>query len=575
MNSGPALGNSSYRFIVLTLLGCGLGTVVALSALLFVECVGWLNTWLLISPRARVQFLDPGLLAVFTVLVPTLGGLLVGVLLHKLSAEQRVLGPPDVILSAQLRKPLPDVRSGLVSTAAAILSLGCGASVGQYGPLVYLGALQASVLDRLKLRIPNVRSIAIACGVAAAISTAFNAPIAGLVFAHEVILRHYSLQAFAPTTVASASGFVVANVLFERPPLFLVSFAGVGHVYEFALFALLGIICALLAVVFMKCVIGSARIAGLIRVHSALRPAIAGLVVGLVALELPDVLGIGTELLRFATIESAFSNSELALLVIAKLFLTALCLGFGFAGGIFSPSLLIGILFGALCWNLLGTAGIETSGIAVYAICSMLALASAVIGAPLTAILIVFELTRNYELTIAAMVSVVFANLIVFRLAGRSLFDIQLAARGVDLSGGRDRAQMQHTRLTELALSEAVTVEPSMLSSVAHARLLREKRAEAIVVDSSHRFIGLLRLQDLPVGSSCPVEDVLRSDSLVLYDDSSIWDAMNDMKGFIGESIPVISRSDRRLLGVLSESAIVTAYLQTVHRSRQEENDAL
>ena len=263
------------------------------------------------------------------------------------------------------------------------------------------------------------------------------------------------------------------------------------------------------------------------------------------------------------------------MLVIAKLLLTALCLGFGFAGGIFSPSLLIGILFGALCWNLLGIAGVETSGIAVYAICSMLALASAIIGAPLTAILIVFELTRNYELTIAAMVSVVFANLIVFRLAGRSLFDIQLAARGVDLSGGRDRAQMQHARLTELMLSEAVTVEPSMSSSVAHARLLREKRAEAIVVDSAHRFIGLLRLQDLPVGSPCPVEDVLRSDSLVLYDDSSIWDAMNDMKGFIGESIPVISRSDRRLLGVLSESAIVTAYLQTVRRSRQEENDAL
>ncbi len=287
------------------------------------------------------------------------------------------------------------------------------------------------------------------------------------------------------------------------------------------------------------------------------------------------MLGIGTELLRFATIEGAFGNLELASLVIAKLLLTALCLGFGFAGGIFSPSLLIGILFGALCWNLLGTAGIETSGIAVYAISSMVALASAVIGAPLTAILIVFELTRNYELTIAAMVSVVFANLIVFRLAGRSLFDIQLAARGVDLSGGRDRAQMQHARLAELPLLGAVTVEPEELSSVAHTRLLRERRAEAIVVDSSRRFVGLLRLQDLQVDSSRPVKDVMQSESLVLFDDSSIWDAMNDMKGFIGESIPVLARSDRRLLGVVSESAIITAYLQTVHRSRQEENDAL
>lgn len=575
MNSGPSLGNASYRFVVLTLMGCGLGTVVSLLALMFVECVSWLNALLLISPRARVQFLDPDLLALLTVLVPALGGLLVGLLLYKLSVEKRVLGPPDVILSAQLRKPLPDARSGVVSTVAAMLSLGCGASVGQYGPLVYLGALLASVLDRLKLRIPNARSIAVACGVAAAISTAFNAPIAGLVFAHEVILRHYSLQAFAPTTVASASGFVVANVLFERPPLFLVAFDGVGHAYEFALFALLGIACALLAVAFMKCVINSSRLAVKSGLHPIIRPAIAGLVVGLVALELPDVLGIGSELLRFATIEGAFSNQELALLVVAKLLLTALCLGFGFAGGIFSPSLLVGILFGALCWNLLGSAGIATSGIAVYAISSMVALASAVIGAPLTAILIVFELTRNYELTIAAMVSVVFANLIVFRLAGRSLFDIQLAARGVDLSGGRDQALMQQTSVGELPLSDAVTVLPEQSSSAAHTKLLYEKRAEAIVVDSAKRFVGLLRLQDLQAESTCLVKDVLKADTLVLFEDSSLWDAMNEMQGFIGEFIPVVSRSDNRLLGVVSESTIVSTYLQTVHQSRQEENDAL
>jgi len=575
METGSRQGNTSYRFVVLTLMGCGLGTVVSLAALLFVECVRWLNSALLIAPRARVQFADPTLLAILTVLVPTVGGLLVGHLLHRFSAEKRVLGPPDVILSAQLRKPLPGIRSGLMSTIAAILSLGCGASVGQYGPLVYLGALLASTLDRFKLRIPNARSVAIACGVAAAISTAFNAPIAGLVFAHEVILRHYSLQAFAPTTVASASGFVVANVLFERPPLFLVAFDGVGHAYEFGLFALLGVLCALLAVVFMKCVIGSARLAAKMPVHASFRPAIAGVVVGLLALQIPDVLGIGSELLRFATIEGAFSNPELAVLVVSKLLLTALCLGFGFAGGIFSPSLLVGILFGALCWNLLGTAGIETSGIAVYGISSMVALASAVIGAPLTAILIVFELTRNYELTIAAMVSVVFANLIVFRLAGRSLFDIQLAARGVDLSGGRDQAQMQHARLIELELSQAVTVLPEDTSAAAHAKLLGEKRAEAVVVDSSRKFSGVLRLQDLSSDSSVLVKNLQQSEALYLFDDLSLWDAMNEMKGYVGESIPVLSRTEHRLLGVISESAIVEAYLQIVHQSRQEENDAL
>jgi len=235
-------------------------------------------------------------------------------------------------------------------------------------------------------------------------------------------------------------------------------------------------------------------------------------VVGFVALQIPDVLGIGSELLRFATIEGAFSNPELAVLVVSKLLLTALCLGAGFAGGIFSSFLLVGILFGALCWNSLGTAGIETSGIAVYGISSMVALASAVIGAPLTAILIVVELTRNYERTIAAMVSVVFANLIVFRLAGRSLFDIQLTTRGVDLSGGRDQAQMQYARLIELELSGAVTVLPEDTSAAAHAKLLRVKRAEAVVVDSSRKFSGVLRLQDLSSDSTVLVKDLQHSE---------------------------------------------------------------
>jgi len=556
-------------------MGAGLGLLVSLSALMFVECVRWLNSMLLVAPRARVQFDNPGVLSIVTVLVPTAGGLLVGLLLSRGSRVKRVLGPADVILSTQLRRPLPDARSGVTSTMAAIASLGCGASVGQYGPLVYLGALQASLLDRLKLRIPNARSVAIACGVAAAISTAFNAPIAGLVFAHEVILRHYSLQAFAPTTVASASGFVVANVFFERPPLFLVAFEAVQHAYEFALFAVLGIACALLAVVFMKCVINSARLAVKTGLPLWARPAIAGLILGIVALEVPDVLGIGAELLRFATIEGAFTKQELALLVVAKMLLTALCLGFGFAGGIFSPSLLVGILFGALCWSLLGTIGLATSGIAVYAISSMVALASAIIGAPLTAILIVFELTRNYELTIAAMVSVVFANLIVFRLAGRSLFDIQLAARGVDLSIGRDRAQMQLTRLNELPFSTPVSVSPDVSSGAAYAQMKLEKRAEAMVVDASKRFVGMLRLQDLQADSSLPVAELLHPDTLTLYSDCSLWEAMNAMQDFIGESIPVLHRESGHLLGLVSESAIVSAYLKTVHQSRQEENDAL
>ena len=149
--------------------------------------------------------------------MPTVGGLLVGLAHRYLSPAGRPLGPPDVIRAVQFNAALPDARSGLVSTATAALSLGAGASVGQYGPMVYLGALIGGAARRLRLGVPNLPAIAVSCGVAAAIATAFNAPIAGLVFAHEVVLRHYATQAFAPVTVASATGYVIANVVFDRP----------------------------------------------------------------------------------------------------------------------------------------------------------------------------------------------------------------------------------------------------------------------------------------------------------------------------------------------------------------------
>ena len=226
----------------------------------------------------------------------------------------------------------------------------------------------------------------------------------------------------------------------------------------------------------------------------ALRPAAAGLVLGVTALALPDVLGIGTEVLRFATIDGAFGRTELLVLIAAKAGLTALCIGAGFSGGVFSPSLLIGSLVGALFWMLIaGPAGVPTSGVAVYAVAGMMAFASAVIGAPLTCILIVFELTRNYDLTIAAMVAVVFSNLVSHRLFGRSLFDVQLAGRGVDFSLGRDRARLAALPVRNLVSDAAVTVRADEAPGAVTARLAQRGWRQAFVTDAGGAVAGRLQ----------------------------------------------------------------------------------
>ncbi len=567
----PTTGSAAYRIVVMTVSALTIGLCVSLAAIAFVDLVFWLNNVLLVSPRTRVQVDGmPWLIIAATLLVPVIGGLLVGTLIARFSPEKRPLGPPDVIRAVQLAQTPPGVRAGLVSTLASVISLGFGASVGQYGPLVYLGAMMGNLPSRLNLRIPNFPAIAMACGVAAAISTAFNAPIAGLVFAHEVILRHYSMQAFAPTTVAAATGYVVANVMFEREPLFLVQFDGVAYGYEFMLFAVLGLLASIVAIAFMRLTLRSAAFAASTPIRPALRPAVAGLAVGLTALWLPDVMGVGREALRFATIEGAFLTWELALLVVAKIALTALCVGFGFAGGVFSPALLIGILFGALCWMLLDATGaIATSGIVAYAICGMMAVTSAVIGAPLTTILIVFELTRNYDLTIAAMVAVVFSNLVVYRVFGRSLFDVQLARRGIDLSAGRDRAWLSTQRVSGLS---STTFDRCSPRDRAYAVLARTHRNEVFALDTEGRLEGIVDTRSLADDPSTRIASVMAPPNLHFDETTTLPDAMRMLEGFVGDTIPIIDTTSERMTGVVKETAVIRAYLDAIDGLRREEN---
>lgn len=565
------------RVAAVTLLGFAVGCVVAVAAVAFVDAVVWMNEALLIAPRSRMLETDRAWLAAATIAVPTLGGLVVGVLVHMIP-ERRPHGPADAIQAAQSLDGKMPVRGGVLSVVAGCLSLGAGASVGQYGPLAHMGASIGAWMSRLAGRGRYLGTIGIGCGAAAAIATAFNAPIAGLVFAHEVILRHYSLRAFAPITVAATLGYVAANVVFERPPLFRIEDVTIASPYEFIAFIGIGIVGAVVAMCYMRAILYAGKLSGRLPLPNPVKPAVAGMILGLVALQLPDVLGIGKEVLRFAIIENAISAPELALIMVAKLLVTALCLGFGFVGGVFSPALLIGILFGALA----GTGaewvfGPEHSHIAIYAVCGMVAVTSPVIGAPLTTILIVFELTRNYDLATAAMVSVAFANLIGYRIFGRSLFDRQLLNRGFDLTLGRDKVMAeQHTIREFLSQDYTRTAPETPLADVRDA-LLRDGRSEAYVVDGGGAYLGTVTMNDLVARLAGDAPDdtagaCAQPETLVLSPDDSIWDAMEKLEDFVGESVPVVENDT--LVGVVPESTIVQAYMQTLNDIRREENAA-
>ncbi len=564
-----------YRMLVLSLIGLTVGSISSFATIGFVELVLWLNDVLYVTQAGREQ-LDSGMLAIVTISVLTLGGLLVGIILNIGIKPGTSLGPADTIYAVQLREKLPPPMKGALSTMAAILSLGCGASVGQYGPLVYLGALIGQLTHRLQLGVRDIRSIAIACGVAAAIATAFNAPIAGLIFTHEVILRHYSLRIFTAVTVASACGFVVANVVFQNPALFLIDLNQTFHAVEFFLFALEGICCGLLAIFFMKLLARSESLAKKINIHKIFKPMLAGFLVALVGLQIPEVLGAGQAVLRLATIPGSYAAFDLSSILVAKILVTALCIGFGFAGGVIFPSLLIGVLFGALfAISIPELLLSEYSGLSVYAICGMVALASPVIGAPLTALLIIFEITRNYEVTVAAMVAVVFANLVAYHWYGRSLYDTQLSGRGLDLSNGRDRAYLQHHKAAQYITNRIPTVSSDWNCSQLLDQMADSATQSAVIIDRKGSYLGMVFHSQLyDKNQNTPVTSLALKPELEFNENTSLWAAMEALRDYIGEAVPVVHSQTGKYLGALPEAIVISAYLDAVHDLRREEHEA-
>jgi CIC family chloride channel protein len=564
-----------YRMLIVALIGVVVGTISSFATIGFVEIVTWLNRVLYITAESRTG-IPTATLTVLTILIPTLGGLGVGLLLRFGVHTGNSLGPADTIYAVQLRERLPSPISGAFSTLASILSLGCGASVGQYGPLVYLGSLIGQLATLLKLGVRDINSIAIACGVAAAISTAFNAPIAGLIFTHEVILRHYSLRIFTAVTVASACGFIVTNVVFKHPPLFLFEFEHMYQASEFLLFALEGLACGVLAVIFMKLLRASGNLANSISIPIACKPMIAGFVLGVVALQIPDLLGAGKDILNLASIPGNFSADELAIILVGKILVTVLCIGFGFAGGVIFPALLIGVLFGALFAitvpELLLSSNSELS---VYAICGMVAVASPVIGAPMTALLIIFELTQSYEITIAAMVTVAFSNLTAYHWYGRSLFDRQLEDRGVDLSHGRDRAYLQHLRVADYA-TQLLPKLDSNQTGVDFIETLRSNSLQtAVIVDGAGKYLGLLYQDQLnECGPGASIASLELHSSLIFDETTSLWAAMEAMRDYVGEAVPVVDSKSGEYLGAISEGNVIGSYLDSLHDLRREEHEA-
>lgn len=374
-------------------------------------------------------------------IIPICGGLIVGLILNKFTDDGRVRSVADVIEGAALKDGRVEVKAGLASAAASMITLGTGGSTGREGPVVHLaGVISTWVSDRMKADGITGRDL-LGCAVAAAVSASFNAPIAGALFALEVVLRHFAVHSFAPIVIASVAGTVINRLEFGDVTEFTLMEEGALAFYvELPAFLILGLVSGLVAVLMMRTIFWADDLGSRFRQWSGIprfvRPAIAGAMLGGIAIFYPHIIGVGYETTSAALTGSLLMHEAIVFCII-KVAAVAITMAGRMGGGVFSPSLMVGALLG-LAFGQIAT-GIfpEVSGSeTLYALAGMGAVAAAVLGAPISTTLIVFELTGDWQTGLAVMVAVSLSTALASRLVDRSFFLTQLERRNIHLAAG-------------------------------------------------------------------------------------------------------------------------------------------
>ena len=501
-------------------------------------------------------------------------GLLVGafllVLLVRLAGQiPKWESPADIIYCAQNRQYDIAPKGGLLTIFASFVSLAGGASLGQYGPLVHLGGTLGIAISRWCHGLWLGRDVIIGCGVAAAISAGFNAPVAGIIFAHEAVLRHFSARALALISIASVSASALNRTLFETSDIFEItqSFTVSGEMAAISLIAGVGF--GISAIFIIRALFAVNKIASYSKTAYRWLAGCGLLYLLFLSQTLPEALGLG-----IGVINNLFSNVEttqmLLILLVAKLSAVILSATIGFSGGFVGPALFIGAVLGALLAHLAVFFGISSLTM-MLVVSGSAAVAGTVFGAPLAMVILVLELTHSYDLTLAAMLSIVVSSLIFHLFYGHSLFDLQLLARGIDLAKGRIFLELESTKLAELATDDFISFTPQTSGIFVAEKMQENQLTEAYCVAEDGKFIGKISIFDVLDGAKKTATSLADSDCLKLSSAQSMNDAMKIAIDFVGEAIPVIDPQNQQLVGVVSEADLFRAYSSITQEVREIE----
>jgi CIC family chloride channel protein len=558
-------------FVFGTVLGIIVGLGTGLGAVLFRQLINLFHRGFFDGGGYLLSFLGQ----YYVVILPALGGLLVGLLLHfTRTSEARGHGVPEVMEAVTTQGGRIRQRVAGVEILSSALCIGSGGSAGREGPIVQIGSSLGSTLgQRLRLSEEWTKTL-LACGAAGGISATFNAPIAGVFFAHEVILGRMLTRHFGFVVISSVVAAVMAHALLGDEQTFRVPAYTLVSNSEFLLYLMLGALAALVATLFIRTLYKLEDVFERFQFPEYAKPVLGGLAVGAMGLYSPYLFGVGYDGVEQALLGNVGLLTLVALLLL-KVLATSFTLGSGGSGGIFAPSLFMGAMLGGAFGEIahgLWPDVVAPSG--AYALVGMAAVFGAAARAPITAILILFEMTRNYPIILPLMVTVVVSTLLAYYLSRDSIYTLKLKRKGVYVAQEERVSLLERVSVRDVMTTDFPTVSPDMPLKQLMRLFARSRHHGFPVVGEGNKLYGMVTIGDVESHMGQREEkltavDIATTELITAFPEESLDSVLRRLGDSEVGRIPVVdSRDKTHMVGVLRRYDIIKAYLKALPKLR-------
>ena len=558
----------------LVILGAVIGIIGGVGAAIFYNLIGFFKD-IFFAPSTTDTFLDVvrALPWYHRVLAPALGGLIIGPLITFFVQEAKGHGVPEVMESVALKGGVIRGRVAPLKAVISAICIGSGGSAGREGPIVQIGASFGSFVGQFLDLEPDEVETLLGAGAAAGIAGTFNAPLAGVLFSLEVLLKDIKLKSFSPIVVASVVGTVIANILlggrgavFDIPPHVIVS------VWEFIPYLLLGVVAAGVALLFENSLYYFEHLFAKLPMPEYLKPALGGLLLGVMALMVPEIHATGYPVMEGA-LHANFPFLVVFGLLFAKILATNLTLGSGGSGGIFAPSLFIGSMlgssYGIVVHNLFPA---MTAGPSSYATVGMGAVFAGATHAPLTSIIILFEMTQDHRIILPMMFSCIVSTVITSRVQKKNIYTTKLLNRGVDITSINKEQVLKNIAVEKVMSTNPITIPET--ATFAEARSIFEKTFYTylpVVKTATGELVGVInyhtisRQLKIQADEEEKIEKYIFPAPGVVYPDDNLLKASRLINEVNARIIPVIDNEEtHRLLGIVNRTDLIQAYHESV-----------